>query len=194
MKVGTVLDERRSSGEAIEGPVMREAEHRGWIRPFGRGQYVCTVEWTFLLRTLQEMLRKQATEQLGFEEWLFPRSIPREALVSCRLTQSLKEDRSRKPGGGGTHEHHVGGHRSERADDDIYLDSDEICGCSVEGEHLVDSFKIGIDNASFGAVAPVSGSIAWSSHFSISTASIQVAGLTNSRPHANGLRAAGECE
>jgi seryl-tRNA synthetase len=87
MELGTVLAESRGNVKPLGGHVMQEAERLGWIRPFSQGQYLYAPQWVNLLRTLQEFIRLRAVEHLGFQEWLFPRMIPREALDSFKLTQ-----------------------------------------------------------------------------------------------------------
>ena len=87
MELGTVLAENRGSVKPFGGLVMQEAERLGWIKPFSQGQYIYAPQWANLVRLFQDLIRRRAVELLEFEEWLFPRMIPREALVSFKLTQ-----------------------------------------------------------------------------------------------------------
>lgn len=91
MELGTVLAEHYAAQMPRAGNVMEEALERGWIIPFEPGQYIYTRPWAELFRTLQEMIRRQAVQRLGFEEWIFPRVIPRRALDSFKLTQFAAE-------------------------------------------------------------------------------------------------------
>jgi wyosine [tRNA(Phe)-imidazoG37] synthetase (radical SAM superfamily)/seryl-tRNA synthetase len=49
-----------------------------WIRPMGRGQFVFSGFGARLLRLFQRLVTKEA-EELGFEEWVSPRVLRREA-------------------------------------------------------------------------------------------------------------------
>ena len=90
MEIGTVLEEYRSPSPPAGTSVFVEAIDRGWIRPFGQGQYLYGPEWTAIVRMLQERFIAQA-QHLGFEEWIFPRLIPSAALDSFELTQYKPE-------------------------------------------------------------------------------------------------------
>jgi len=90
MKLGTILATSGDSHELFGGDVRAEALERGWISDFATGQYVYRANWVKLLRYLQRDLLDQA-RAAGFEEWLFPRLIPRQALEDFRLTQYAPE-------------------------------------------------------------------------------------------------------
>ncbi|MFG2133844.1 hypothetical protein ACGFNV_39625 [Streptomyces sp. NPDC048751] len=90
MEFGTILASSGEFGELFGGDVCQEALDRGWIRQFTEGQYVYTAPWVKLLRHLQRPLLEEARRN-GFEEWLFPRLIPRQALEDFRLTQFAPE-------------------------------------------------------------------------------------------------------
>jgi len=87
MKLGTVLREARLTTPPRGGEIMVEAQERGWIQPYARGQYIYRPPWVRLARCFQENIRRRAIERLGFEEWLFPRMVPKAALDSFQLTQ-----------------------------------------------------------------------------------------------------------
>jgi len=86
MKYGTVLGRKAPPKPPLASPVMEEALERKWITVFGQGQYVYGAKWTRLVRLLQVEIVARA-QRLGFEEWIFPRYIPRQALDSFKLTQ-----------------------------------------------------------------------------------------------------------
>lgn len=90
MEFGTILASSGEFGELFGGDVCAEAMQRGWIRQFAEGQYVYTAPWVKLIRHLQRGILDQALHN-GFEEWLFPRLIPRQALDDFRLTQFAPE-------------------------------------------------------------------------------------------------------
>jgi len=89
MKLGTVIATQEIE-QMAGGDVTAEALDRGWIHEFAEGQYIYGAPWVRLLRKLQSAVLDRAAE-LGFEEWLFPRLIPREALDSFRLSQYAPE-------------------------------------------------------------------------------------------------------
>ncbi len=91
MKIGTTLYEDRPSVPPVGGRVMDEAVSRGWVLPFAEGQYVYLPMWVRLFRALQTLLVDAAVRGLGFEEWMLPRMIPRDALDAFQFTQ-FKED------------------------------------------------------------------------------------------------------
>jgi seryl-tRNA synthetase len=91
MELGTVLAEHQFSQPPLGGEVMAEAEKQGWIKRFNKGQFIYTRPWVELFRLLQGMILNRAINDLQFEEWMFPRIIPREALDSFKLTQFAKE-------------------------------------------------------------------------------------------------------
>ena len=91
MELGTVLAECRLPKPPYGGDVMGQAQDRGWIKPFGYGQFIYTRPWVALLRRVQDMILHRAVFDLGFEEWMFPRMIPREALDAFQLTQFAPE-------------------------------------------------------------------------------------------------------
>lgn len=68
------------------GEVSSEAISRGWLLPFGEGQFIYGPEWTALVRALQGILLSGAAD-LGFREYIFPRLIPPEAVQDFRLSQ-----------------------------------------------------------------------------------------------------------
>lgn len=86
MKYGTVLAQKPPPASPNAGPVMEEAFERKWISRFSAGQYVYGPKWARLVRRLQCELVLRA-QGLGFDECIFPRFIPREALDSFGLTQ-----------------------------------------------------------------------------------------------------------
>lgn len=86
MNIGTVLL-RKVGPSPRGGDVMAEALDRGWVFPFAKGQYIYGPEWTHLARTFLDNLRTFTMQELGFQEWIFPRIIPRSALTSFCLTQ-----------------------------------------------------------------------------------------------------------
>src|SRR5215469_15942660 len=67
MQLGTVLAENRRDVVPLGGTVMKEAERRGWIKPFSNGQYIYAPPWVNLVRILQDLVRRRAIEHLGFE-------------------------------------------------------------------------------------------------------------------------------
>ena len=91
MELGTVLAWRHASRPPVAGDTMGKALELGWVREFAEGQYLYTRPWAELFRTLQTTILSRAKSRLGFEEWIFPRVIPREALDSFRLTQFAGE-------------------------------------------------------------------------------------------------------
>jgi seryl-tRNA synthetase len=90
MELFTILDRIMAPHRPVGGDVVAEALDRGWIRSFAPGQYLYGPEWTALTRTFQRSLLARAAE-LGFEEWLFPRLVPRTAVDDFRLTQFAPE-------------------------------------------------------------------------------------------------------
>lgn len=91
MNIGTTLYEHRCGTPPVGGRVMDEALQRRWVLPFAEGQYVYLPPWVRLFRALQSLLMDSAVTKLGFQEWMLPRMIPRDALDAFRLTQ-FKED------------------------------------------------------------------------------------------------------
>ncbi|WP_037853665.1 aminoacyl--tRNA ligase-related protein [Streptomyces sp. NRRL S-340] len=89
MKLGTILDQSEFGG-LHGGDVVAEALDRKWIEEFAEGQYVYRAPWVRVLRRLQSEILDRAYAN-GFEEWLFPRLIPREALDNFRLSQYAPE-------------------------------------------------------------------------------------------------------
>jgi seryl-tRNA synthetase len=87
MELGTVLAQRFAPVPPRGGDVVSQALDRGWIIPFGHGQFIYTSRWVSLLRTLQRLVLDRAIGEGGFQEWMFPRLIPTAALESFRLTQ-----------------------------------------------------------------------------------------------------------
>ena len=85
-----MLDQVVTAEDPRGGDVVTEAVDRGWIMPFAPGQYIYGSQWTALTRHFQRELLDRAT-QLGFDEWLFPRMIPIEAVRNFRLTQFAPE-------------------------------------------------------------------------------------------------------
>lgn len=90
MELGTVLYEHRTGLPPRGGNVIAASVERGWITPFGSGQYVYRSQWTRLVRQLQRLILARAYEA-GFEEWTFPRLLPAAALDSFELTQFAPE-------------------------------------------------------------------------------------------------------
>jgi seryl-tRNA synthetase len=90
MKLGTILATSGESGQLHGGDVLAEALDRKWIEDFAEGQYVYRAPWVRVLRRVQGQILDRAYQN-GFEEWLFPRLIPREALDNFRLTQYAPE-------------------------------------------------------------------------------------------------------
>ena len=90
MELGTILASSGEFGNVFGGDVHEEARDRGWIREFAEGQYVYAAPWARLVRHLQQGILERAA-RAGFEEWLFPRLIPRQALDDFRLTQFAPE-------------------------------------------------------------------------------------------------------
>lgn len=86
MKLSEVIEQKLVQTPAAGGEVTNEAIRRGWLLPFAPGQFVYGPEWTFLLRRLQAMLLERAAE-LGFQEYLFPRLVPDQAVDNFRLSQ-----------------------------------------------------------------------------------------------------------
>lgn len=86
MELFAVLDQIVTPAEPRGGDVVAEAVERRWIMPFASGQYVYGPKWTALTRHFQQELLVRAIA-MGFEEWLFPRMIPVEAVHNFRLTQ-----------------------------------------------------------------------------------------------------------
>lgn len=86
MELFTVLDRTVAPQPPIGGDVVQEAFARNWIRPFAAGQYVYGPQWASLVRYLQRSLLDRAAA-LGFQEWLFPRLIPKKAVDNFQLTQ-----------------------------------------------------------------------------------------------------------
>ncbi|MBG0851439.1 hypothetical protein I2W78_06160 [Streptomyces spinoverrucosus] len=89
MKLGTILD-ISEFGDLHGGDVVVEALDRKWIENFAEGQYVYRAPWVRLLRRLQSEILERAYAN-DFEEWLFPRLIPRQALDDFRLSQYAPE-------------------------------------------------------------------------------------------------------
>ena len=90
MQLGTILDSSGEIGELVGGDVGAEALERHWIKQFANGQYVYCAQWVRLLRRLQSGILNEAYRN-GFQEWLFPRLIPKRALQDFRLTQYAPE-------------------------------------------------------------------------------------------------------
>ena len=90
MELGTILATSEEFGELDGGDVLAEALDRKWIENFAEGQYVYCGPWVRLLRYLQGQILDRAYRN-GFEEWLFPRLIPRQALDDFRLSQYAPE-------------------------------------------------------------------------------------------------------
>jgi len=91
LELGTVLDEHRCSQLPLGGDVMADALNRGWIKSFSKGQFIYTRPWVELFRAFQQSILERVINKLGFEEWIFPRVIPRNALDSFKLTQFAEE-------------------------------------------------------------------------------------------------------
>jgi seryl-tRNA synthetase len=81
-----VIQERLTAVSPVGGDVSEEALRRGWVLPFGEGQFVYGAEWTSLVRRLQELLLAQALDH-SFREYTFPRLIPAEAARDFQLSQ-----------------------------------------------------------------------------------------------------------
>jgi len=67
--------------------------------------------------------------------------------IEVPIRGTLKADPTRQPLSALHHEVAIDGRRVRRSNDTFYLDADEICGCSVEGDHLLRSFNIAGDSA-----------------------------------------------
>jgi seryl-tRNA synthetase len=87
MEIGTVLKRQKTEQQPYGQKVMDKAIEFGWIKPFAPGQFIYTAEWTKLFRILQNGLLERGKNKLGFQEWIFPRKIPKAALDSFKLTQ-----------------------------------------------------------------------------------------------------------
>jgi seryl-tRNA synthetase len=87
MELGTILAHHKAAQPPAGGDVCKEAVERRWILPLTAGQYIYTSKWVALFRRLQCLIVERAKHELGFEEWIFPRLIPRQALDSFQLTQ-----------------------------------------------------------------------------------------------------------
>lgn len=87
MRVGEILLQHVQRRAATVPDVVTEAIAREWILPFGPGQYLYGPPWASLYGRLRELIVRRAREPLGFDEWIFPRMIPREALDSFQLSQ-----------------------------------------------------------------------------------------------------------
>ncbi|MGN2635048.1 hypothetical protein ACTD5D_02395 [Nocardia takedensis] len=90
MELFTILDRIMAEEKPVGGDVVQEAIDRQWIRSFAPGQYVYGPEWASLIRFFQRSLLERAA-RLGFEEWLFPRLIPKKAVDNFQLTQFAPE-------------------------------------------------------------------------------------------------------
>lgn len=86
MRVGAVLAEHRQPAPPRGGDVISQVHDAGWVIPFAAGQFLYRGPWVRLTRALQEHIVGRARE-LGFEEWIFPRLLPRTAVDSFQLTQ-----------------------------------------------------------------------------------------------------------
>lgn len=86
MDLFEVIEQRQVEIAPVGGDVSREAIRRGWLLPFGEGQFIYSPEWTALVRALQRILLSGAAN-LGFREYIFPRLIPSEAVQNFRLSQ-----------------------------------------------------------------------------------------------------------
>lgn len=86
-----VIEEHVAGSPSVGGDVTREALERRWIEPFADGQFVYRAPWSALLRVLQDQLRRRALDHLGFEEWLFPRLIPTQAIEAFELSHYVPE-------------------------------------------------------------------------------------------------------
>lgn len=86
MDLSEVIEQRHGLIPPEGGEVTREAISRGWLLPFGEGQFIYGPEWTTLVRGLQMNLLSAAAS-LGFREYIFPRLIPAEAVRDFRLSQ-----------------------------------------------------------------------------------------------------------
>lgn len=86
MDLFEVIEQRQVEIPPAGGEVSKEATSRGWLLPFGEGQFIYGPEWTALVRALQGILLSAAAD-LGFKEYIFPRLIPSEAVRDFRLSQ-----------------------------------------------------------------------------------------------------------
>lgn len=86
-----LIEDHAAPVPPIGGDVGVEAIARRWIEPFADGQFVYRAPWSALLRRLQDLLRERAQDRLGFEEWLFPRLVPVEAIEAFELSHYVPE-------------------------------------------------------------------------------------------------------
>lgn len=90
MRLGTVLLEHRQDQEPRGGDVIGQIRNAGWTLPFAEGQFLYRGDWVRLVRGVQEHIVARA-RAIGFEEWIFPRLLPRSAVDSFQLTQYTPE-------------------------------------------------------------------------------------------------------
>jgi seryl-tRNA synthetase len=79
---------RKYLGMSTYKNITEKAEREGWIISFPmEGQWVFTSNMTRLLRYISETIAKRIAQRMGFEEWIFPRVIPEDALIKTGWLQ-----------------------------------------------------------------------------------------------------------
>lgn len=86
MKEGEIIKQSQLQTPPAHGDVVGAAMKCGCLHPFADGQWLYSGLWVSVLRRLQTAFVLRLRERLHFEEWLFPRMIPRAALESFELT------------------------------------------------------------------------------------------------------------
>lgn len=88
MNEGTVLRDGGWLREPCLDQVVEASIERGWLRPFGRGQWVYSGLWAELFRGLQGTYLDRI-RRLGFAECAFPRLLPIELADQLGLRNPL---------------------------------------------------------------------------------------------------------
>src|SRR5689334_484742 len=86
MREGDVIRLSLSDLPLVGGDLVEEATRAGWLHPFSPGQWLYSGQWVTIFRSLQTLYVSRIRKRLEFEEWMFPRMIPRQALDSFELT------------------------------------------------------------------------------------------------------------
>lgn len=85
MKYGQLLKCGKAQKLPSGGDFISQATSAGWLHSFAEGQWMYSGEYVQIYRHIQARY-VQKIRQLGFEEWIFPRLIPRCAFDTFELS------------------------------------------------------------------------------------------------------------
>jgi len=86
MREGDLLDSSLAQTPPCGGNLVQQAMDAGFIRFFAEGQWLYSGLWVQIFRCLQALYVSRVCQRIKFEEWIFPRVIPQEAMESFELT------------------------------------------------------------------------------------------------------------